>query len=193
MSSWLRLPVGLVRLLLLQTGVRIDLAPPRWRMRVEAVSDDPFLHHRGIYAWYADARALGRLRRAGVAVRDDGLVYIGKTTTSFRKRVLQRHIAGASTLRKTLRGILIKTGSTAARADADVSRFMLAHLRVAMLPMPTVPRCLINAAEGRLIRKCSPLLNVTHNPNPGPVKDARSFARARRRRVGWLPCWRVFR
>lgn len=204
LSTCVRLTVGLVRLLLVLMGARIDLAPPSWRTRIESVSDDPFLDHRGIYAWYADAHAQGRLRRAGVAARDrGGLVYIGKTTTRFRRR-LQKHIAGVSTLRKTLRAILIKTGSTtAARADSDVSRFMHAHFRVAMLPMS--PRCLIDAAEGRLIRKCSPLINITHNPpNARIIKDMRRrFARARlsvvrargRRRgwVGWSLCRRVFR
>lgn len=197
LSTYVRLPGRLVRLLFLLLGARIDLAPPRWRMRIESVTDDPFLDHRGIYAWYADARALGRLRRAGVEGRGgSGLVYVGKTTGSFRSRVLQRHIAGASTLRKTLRGLLIKTGSTAARADADVSSFMRAHLRVAMIPMSTVPRCLIDATERRLIRRCSPLLNVTHNPNSESVRSVRRFARARGGRRGWVgrsPCWRLFR
>ena len=107
-------------------GARIDLALPRQRMRVESVQDHPdVLDQRGIYVWYADARARARLRRARIPVRDDRPVYVGWATGrgGFRERVLHRHINGNSTLRKTLRSILVKIGSAAARADAEVGRF----------------------------------------------------------------------
>ncbi len=148
----LRLFVALARVLLLRMGARIDLALPRWRMRVESVQDHPdVLDQRGIYVWYADARARARLRRARIPVRDDRPVYVGWATGrgGFRERVLHRHINGNSTLRKTLRSILVKTGSAAARADAEVGRFMRAHFRVAMLPLPNR---LIGPRAGRLAR-----------------------------------------
>ena len=187
----LRLLETLVRLLFLVMGARIDLAPSRWRMRIESVkhpshADLLLLDQRGIYAWYADARALAAVRRAGIPVRDGGLIYIGKAT-SFRDR-LRKHINGNSSLRKTLRGILIKSGSPA--EHADVSTFMSTHFRVAMLPM-AMRGHRIAAAEGKLIRKCKPALNVIFNPARERVKRVRSFARARRfgaRRFARGPC-----
>ena len=180
----LRLLVALARVLLLRMGTRIDLAPPRWRIRVESVRDHPdLLDQHGIYAWYADARARARLRRAGVPVHDDGPVYIGKTTGSFRKRVLGKHINGNSTLRKTLKSILIKTGSAAAGADAEVGRFMRAHFRVAMLPLSI---CLIAKAEGRLIQECEPCLNLTNNRNAASRERIRDLRRRFARRRGGI-------
>ena len=105
-------------------GARIDLAPLRASMSVESVTHYAGLDNRGIYGWYADGRARTVLRQAGLSVRDDGLVYIGKTKVSFRQRVFGQHINGSvenSTLRKTLRGVLIATDSQA--TGADVSRF----------------------------------------------------------------------
>ena len=177
----LRLLVALARVLLLRMGARIDLAPPRWRMRVESVQDHPvILGQRGIHAWYADARARARLRRA-VPVRDDGPVYIGRATGrgGFRKRVLHEHINGNSTLRKTLRSILAKTCSAAERADAEVGRFMRAHFRVAMLPLPNR---LIARAEGGLIQKCEPCLNATSTER---IRDLRRRFARRRRGTAW--------
>ena len=40
---------------------------------------------RGIYAFFATDTAQAVLRRAGLSVGDDGLVYIGQTKNSFRQ------------------------------------------------------------------------------------------------------------
>ena len=153
---------------------RIDLAPLQAPMRVDSVARYAGLDNRGIYGWYADARARSILRQAGLSVRDDGLVYIGKTKDSFRQRVLGKHINGSvqnSTLRKTLRGVLIATDSQA--TPADVSRFMRAHLKVAMLSIDDA--ALIDSVERRLIETHKPALNVKGNPNAARVKELRKL------------------
>ena len=102
---------------------------------------------RGIYAFYADDIGQDVLRRAGLAVRDDRLVYIGMIEGSFRERVFGKHIKGSvgnSTLRKTLTGVLRAVGT-----KTGVNGFMQAHLRVALLPIDDV--ALIQPLEDKLI------------------------------------------
>ena len=109
--------------------VLIDATP-------ESVRGYSHLDARGIYAFYADDVAQDVLRRAGLAVRDDRLVYIGMTKDSFRERVLGKHIKGSvsnSTLRRTLQGVLRTVGT-----ETDVNGFMQAHLKVALLPIDNV-------------------------------------------------------
>ena len=62
---------------------------------------------RGIYAWYADAEGQDILRRAGLCVRRDGLVYVGSTAISFRKRI-RAHVKGpgSGNLCETLKCVL---------------------------------------------------------------------------------------
>ena len=110
---------------------------------------------RGVYAFFASDTAKALLRRAGLRVGDDGLVYIGQTKNSFRQR-LSNHLTGTSTLRSSLKSILSHVGSRAARAD--VSRFMRSHLRVAMLSIDDA--AVIDTVEARLIRTTSPPLNT---------------------------------
>ena len=110
---------------------------------------------RGIYAFFASDTAQARLRRAGLSVGHDGLVYIGQTKNSFRQR-LTNHFTGTSNLRSSLRSILSHAGSTTARAD--VSRFMRSHLKVAMLSIDDA--AVIDTVEARLIRATSPPLNA---------------------------------
>jgi hypothetical protein len=155
-------------------SARIDLAPLRAPMGVDSVTHYAGLNNRGIYGWYADGRARAALRQAGLSVRDDGLVYIGKTKVSFQQRVLGKHIRGSetnSTLRRTLKGALIATDSTA--TPAEISRFMRAHLKVAMLSIDDV--ALIDSVEDTLIKEYKPALNVKGNPNAARVKELRKL------------------
>ena len=125
---------------------------------------------RGVYAFFASDTAHALLRRAGLSVGDDGLVYIGQTKNSFRQR-LTNHFTGTSNLRSSLRSILSHTGSTAARAD--VSRFMRSNLRVAMLSLDDAT--VIDTVEARLIRTTSPPLNTAgvSNANTRRLKQLR--------------------
>ncbi len=125
---------------------------------------------RGIYAFFASDTAQTVLRRAGLRVGDDGLVYIGQTKNSFRQR-LTNHFTGTSNLRSSLRSILSHTGSTAARAD--VSRFMRSNMRVAMLSLDDAT--VIDTVEARLIRATSPPLNTAgvSNANTKRLKQLR--------------------
>ena len=125
---------------------------------------------RGIYAFFASDTAQALLRRAGLSVGDDGLLYIGQTKNSFRQR-LSNHFTGTSNLRSSLRRILSHTGSTAARAD--VSRFMRSNLRVAMLSLDDA--AVIDRVEARLIRASSPPLNTAgvSNANTRRLKQLR--------------------
>lgn len=127
---------------------------------------------RGIYAFFASDTAQAVLRRAGLSVGDDGLVYIGQTKNSFRQR-LTNHFTGTSNLRSSLRSILSHTGSTAARAD--VSHFMRSNLRVAMLSLDDAAA--IDAVEARLIRTSSPPLNTAgvSNTNTRRLKQLRKI------------------
>ena len=155
-------------------SARIDLAPLRAPMGVDSVTHYAGLNNRGIYGWYADGRARAALRQAGLSVRDDGLVYIGKTKVSFQQRVLGKHIRGSetnSTLRRTLKGVLIATDSTA--TPAEISRFMRAHLKVAMLSIDDA--ALIDSVEDTLIKEYKPALNVKGNPNSARVKELRKL------------------
>lgn len=109
---------------------------------------------KGIYAFFADECGQDVLRRAGLAVRDDRLVYVGMTEDSFRERVLGKHIKGSvsnSTLRKTLAGVLRTVGT-----ETDVNGFMKAHLKVAFLPINNV--ALIQPLEDKLIAELRPPL-----------------------------------
>ncbi|MYH28448.1 MAG: GIY-YIG nuclease family protein [Acidobacteria bacterium] len=125
---------------------------------------------RGIYAFFASDAAQAVLRRAGLSVGDDGLVYIGQTKNTFRQR-LTNHFTGTSNLRSSLRSILSHTGSTASRAD--VSGFMRSNLRVAMLSLDDA--VVIDTVEARLIRTSSPPLNTAgvSNTNTRRLKQLR--------------------
>jgi hypothetical protein len=123
------------------------------------------------------------------------------TTRTFRERVIGKHIKGSSTLRTTLRAILSETGWTRRRrrgesrlwrtlsgisrdpwvtTDADVSRFMCAHLKVASRPMRRAPQ--IDRTERQLIAKYTPCLNIRRNPDARTVETLRVM----RRRDGGL-------
>ena len=126
---------------------------------------------RGIYAFFASDTAQAFLRRAGLSIGDDGLVYIGQTKNSFQQR-LSNHFTGTSNLRSSLKSILSHMGSRAARAD--VSRFMRSHFRVAMLSIDDA--AVIDVVEARLIRANSPPLNtagVLRNANTKQLKQLR--------------------
>ena len=124
---------------------------------IEAVPTYDGLHRRGVYAWHADAHAQDLLRRAGLRV-GNGPIYIGKTLGSFRER-LGKHINGSvknSSFRKALRSVLTATDDPGA-TRADVTRFIRAHLRVAILPIENPAS--IDAVEQQLIRTREPSLN----------------------------------
>lgn len=104
---------------------------------------------RGIYAFFASDGARAVLRRAGLSVGDDGLVYIGQTKNSFGAR-LSQHFKGSSNLGRSL-------GSVLKAAPDDVSRFIRSHFRVAMLSLDDA---VIGDVEARLIRTKSPPLNL---------------------------------
>jgi len=130
------------------------------------------LVRRGIYAWYADTSAQAVLRRAGLEVRPDGLVYIGMTRTTgrtFRKR-LRQHIGGAGDgdLRKKLNWILC---ASPASAGADLDQFMRDHFKAVTIPMRVRPPAgeeSIPEAERRLIRDAKPCLNRKGLPADTP-------------------------
>ena len=104
---------------------------------------------RGIYAFFASDGARAVLRRAGLSVGDDGLVYIGQTKNSFGVR-LSQHFKGTSNLGRSLGSLLKATPD-------DVSRFIRSHFRVAMLSLDDA---VIGDVEAELIRTKSPPLNL---------------------------------
>lgn len=181
----LQIPLLLVVLLVNGAVAEDALAQSRTApLRMEAVAGHADLDNRGIYFWFADGRARAVLRQVGLEVGDTGLIYIGKTTSfrGFRARVLDSHINGTvenSTLRKTLRGVLIATNSSATRTD--VSEFMRAHLRVAL---ESIDADRIDSAERQYLATNKPLLNsVQGNPNLARVRELRRLADGTR--FGW--------
>ena len=148
-----------------------DLAPLYNPVPIDSVATHrSWAGGRGIYAFFASDTARALLRRAGLSVGEDGLVYIGQTKNSFRQR-LTNHLTGTSNLRNSLKSILSHMGSRAARAD--VSRFMRFHLRVGMLSLDD--DAVIDAVEARLIRAKSPPLNTAgvSNGNTRRLKQLR--------------------
>ena len=148
-----------------------DLAPLYNPVPIDSVATHrSWAGGRGIYAFFASDTAQALLRRAGLSVGEDGLVYIGQTKNSFRQR-LTNHLTGTSNLRNSLKSILSHMGSRAARAD--VSRFMRSHLRVGMLSLDDAAA--IDAVEARLIRAKSPPLNTAgvSNGNTKRLKQLR--------------------
>ena len=148
-----------------------DLAPLYNPVPIDSVATHrSWAGGRGIYAFFASDTARAFLRRAGLSVGDDGLVYIGQTKNSFRQR-LTNHLTGTSNLCNSLKSILSHMGSRAARAD--VSRFMRSHLRVGMLSLDDA--AVIDAVEARLIRAKSPPLNTAgvSNGNTKRLKQLR--------------------
>ena len=148
-----------------------DLAPLYNPVPIDSVATHrSWASGRGIYAFFASDTAQALLRRAGLSVGDDGLVYIGQTKNSFRQR-LSNHFTGTSNLRSSLRSILSHVGSKAARAD--VSRFMRSNFRVAMLWIDDAT--VIDTLEARLIRATSPPLNTAgvSNANTKQLKQLR--------------------
>jgi hypothetical protein len=148
-----------------------DLAPLYNPVPIDSVATHrSWASGRGIYAFFASDTAQALLRRAGLSVGDDGLVYIGQTKNSFRQR-LSNHFTGTSNLRSSLRSILSHVGSKAARAD--VSRFMRSNFRVAMLWIDDAT--VIDTVEARLIRATSPPLNRAgvSNANTKRLKQLR--------------------
>ena len=150
-----------------------DLAPLYKLVPIDSAATHPSSVLRGIYAFFASDTARAFLRRVGLSVGDDGLVYIGQTKDSFRQR-LARHFTGTSetsTLRRSLKSILSHAGLKAERAD--VSRFMRSHLKVALLAIDDA--AVIDTVEARLIRAKSPPLNTAgiSNANTRKLKQLR--------------------
>ena len=162
-------------------------------MRIDSVEDHPNLEGRGIYLWYADRRARAVLSAAGLRVRRDGLVYIGKTMASFRQRVVSAHIKGTrdkSGVRATLRGILAKSWLPARREDVD--RFMRAHFTVALQP---VREGRIDSTEKQFIDEYKPCFNLKDNPcshNPDRVRELRERGKSPHGLLSrlWRSVWR---
>ena len=150
---------------------------------VDSVTAHPTWPGRGVYAFFASPAARERLRAAGLSVADDGLVYVGRTLNSFRER-LSHHITGTSNLGRSLRSVLSYCASgwrCPVATPTDVSRFMRAHFRVAMLPLDDA--AMINASEGRLIRASSPPLNLAGVSNA----NSRRLDHLRKRLAGRVP------
>ena len=148
-----------------------DLAPLYNPVPIDSVATHrSWASGRGIYAFFASDTAQALLRRAGLSVGDDGLVYVGQTKNSFRQR-LTNHFTGTSNLRSSLRSVLSHVGSKTARAD--VSRFIRSNLKVAMLSLDDVT--VIDNVEARLIRSTSPPLNTAgvNNANTKRLQQLR--------------------
>ena len=144
---------------------------------------------RGIYAWYVNAKGRDILSQAKLEVRPDGLVYIGSTWTSFRERTAQHKNRG---LRETLTCVL---GAIDPRpCGGDVERFMLDHLRVAVMPRPIRKRrsSVLSAEFGwsptqrrlrkeehRLIKAAEPCLNRTSRTTANAKRITELFERTR--------------
>ena len=109
------------------------------------------------------------MSKAGLRIRNDGLVYIGKATESYDYRIVQCHLRGTvrnhprgtrgygSTLRRSLAAILY--GLTGRASEQQVTDFMNAHLQVALKPMDGTADS-IRQEESKLIGHYQPALNI---------------------------------
>ena len=114
----------------------------------------------GVYALFASPTAVERLQAAGLTVADNRFVYVGRTDRSFRTR-LWEHLSGRGSLSESVRSILRHCAAglrCPAVRPGDVSQFMRANFRIAMVPLNDAAAS--TAAERRYIRAASPVLNL---------------------------------
>ncbi|MDK3256583.1 DUF6884 domain-containing protein [Blastococcus capsensis] len=140
----------------------------------------------GLYSWWADTEGARDLS-AGLGHRvPPGLVYAGRaggvrpngvsSTNTLRGRVATMHLGGNrnfSTFRLTLAACLSRPGQPPI-AEADLTTWMHAHLRVATLPLPPEQ---VTAGEIRLLELTDAPLNLRDVP-PTPLRKALSTLRS---------------
>ena len=148
----------------LGTGVSIRALSARPRENIETIFENRRKRgQRGIYAWYADAKGREVLRQAKLDVRDDGLVYIGMTTRSFRKRT-RGHVKSrrSGNLCETLNGVL---GALEPKPfGGDVEKFMRGHFTVAVIPIRMRRR---RSSEQELRKEEHELIRDAEKEEPG--------------------------
>lgn len=126
----------------------------------------------GLYAWWVDEAGAGDLTRGLGHVVRPGLVYVGKggghrqaaapSAATIWSRISRNHLRGtigSSTLRRSLAAALGAAGGPV--DEADLSRWMHAHLRVAAR---TVPSADVVRLEEALLRRVQPPLNLAGMP-----------------------------
>jgi hypothetical protein len=140
----------------------------------------------GLYSWWVDVPGAHALS-AGLGQRvAPGLIYAGRaggqrangkvSTNTLWGRVGGMHLQGNrdfSTFRLTLTAALRHSGTPVAD-EAELSGWMHAHLRVAVLPLPAEA---VFPAEERLLELADPPLNLQGRPS-GPLRRTLSRLRS---------------
>lgn len=122
----------------------------------------------GLYAWWVDEIGAAELAAGMKHPVYPGLLYVGKagghrpsaepSNSTLWGRVAGNHLRGnvrGSTLRKSLTAILSVSGRPI--SEPELSAWMHAHLRVAVLPVPSER---VGALEEELVARADPPLNL---------------------------------
>ncbi|RBY91057.1 DUF6884 domain-containing protein [Blastococcus sp. TF02A-30] len=158
----------------------------------------------GLYAWWVDRTGAAELSAGLDHPVQPGLLYVGKagghrpsaepSSSTLWGRVHGNHLRGnvrGSTLRMSLAAILGAAGAPV--TEADLTAWMHAHLRVAVLPVPSE---LVGRLEDDLVGRADPPLNLAGAPQSEPRSAlsrlrgllSRPSARRAARRAPDEPC-----
>ncbi|MGY1709091.1 DUF6884 domain-containing protein [Geodermatophilus sp. SYSU D00758] len=143
-------------------------APTAFLAAGRAAADRP-----GLYSWWVDAAGADELTAGLGHPVEPGLVYAGRaggirpngsaSTNTLWGRVAEMHLGGNrsfSTFRLTLAACL-SASSGRAVGEAEVSDWMHAHLRVAVLPLAPED---VSLGESQLLEEADPPLNLSGVP-----------------------------
>lgn len=148
----------------------------------------------GLYTWWIDDAGAADLSRGLGHPISAGLLYAGKaggqrreaspSTATLWGRIVGNHLRGnvrASTFRQSLAAILDAGGLPA--TEESLTRWMLAHLRVAAVPVAAED---VARLEDELVRRAQPPLNLVGLP-PNEARSALSRLRGLFRGAGERP------
>jgi hypothetical protein len=145
----------------------------------------------GLYAWWIDEEGAGQLAAGMGHPVSAGLLYAGKagghrssaepSSSTLWSRVAGNHLRGnigSSTFRRSLAALLTPAG--VAVAEDSLTAWMHAHLKVAVLPVPSE---LVAELEGELVARADPPLNLAGAAQQ-PARSALSRLRTLLSRTG---------
>jgi hypothetical protein len=155
-----------------------ETAGPVWDVLIDAARSVPpvaflasgreGLDVPGLYSWWVDDVGAEQLSRGMGQPLRAGLLYAGKaggeragsspSASTLWSRIAGNHLRGnvrSSTLRKSLAALLGAEGPRL--SEADLTAWMLAHLRVSALPVPSAR---VAELEDELVAHADPPLNL---------------------------------
>jgi len=149
------------------------------------------LRSSGVYSWWVDEAGAQDLRRGLGHEVAAGLIYAGlagatrkggaKSSNTLWGRISTMHLGKRhefSTLRRSLGSVLQSAAGSAAINEADLTRWMRAHLRVVAIPISDADT--LDALESEILAELDPPLNLA-KVHQTPLRARLSALRAERR------------